>query len=187
MTAPTLRLTPSALPPVRAARTAPGPLAVDPVLRALIGVVGVGFTAATALALARYAAGLAPLHPGLRHASVLVHVASVVPAVPLGAWLMLARKGTARHRQLGKLWVVLMVLAALSALFIRGLSGGGFGPIHLFVPLTLHGAYQAVATARRGDIAAHKKALTTLYLGALVIPGIIAFLPGRLLGTGLFG
>ena len=173
--------------PLRRPRPAAADYQISPAVRTLISMVAVGFTAACSVALLRYAAGYAPMHPGLRHLAVILHVSTVLPAVPLGAWLMLTRKGTPRHKHLGKLWVVLMVLTALSALFIRGLSGGGFSPIHLFVPLTLHGAWKAIATARRGDIAAHKKSLTSMYLGALVIPGIFAFLPGRLMGVGLFG
>ncbi len=159
---------------------------LGPVARAAIGLVGVGFTTACALAAVRFAAGLAPEHPNTQNLAVMIHVATVLPAVPLGAWLMLARKGTPRHKALGKVWVLLMVITALSALFIRQINGGAFSPIHLFVPMTLHGAWKTVATARRGDIAAHKKALLGLYLGALTIPGLFAFMPNRLMGTWLF-
>ena len=76
---------------------------------------------------------------------------------------------------------------ALSALFIRQANDGQFSPIHLFVPMTLHGAWKAISTARRGDIAAHKKGLIGFYLGALTIPGLFAFMPGRLMATWLFG
>lgn len=160
---------------------------LGPVARAAIGLVGVGFTSACALAAVRFAAGLAPAHPNTQSIAVMIHLTTVLPAVPLGAWLMLARKGTPRHKQLGKVWVALMVVTALSALFIRQINGGGFSPIHLFVPMTLHGAWKTITTARRGDIAAHKKALMGLYLGALTIPGLFAFMPNRLMGTWLFG
>ncbi len=160
---------------------------LGPLGRAATGLVGVGFTSACLLAAIRFAAGIAPSHPNSVNLAVIVHVATVLPAVPLGAWLMLSRKGTPRHKQLGKLWLALMVLTALSALFIRQVNGGQFSPIHLFVPLTLHGAWKAIATARRGDIAAHKKGLVGMYLGALTIPGLFAFMPGRLMGTWLLG
>ena len=169
----------------RAAR--PNSFDISPATRTLIGMVGVGFTALSAVALVRLGAGYAPAHSGLKDVAVLFHVASVVPAVPLGAWLMLARKGTPRHKSLGKVWVVLMVLTALSALFIRTANGGEFSFIHLFVPLTLHGAWKTVSTARKGNIPAHKRALVQMYLGALIIPGLFAFLPDRMMGMGLFG
>lgn len=160
---------------------------LGPLARAAVGVVGVGFTSACALAAIRFAAGLAPSHPNTQSLAVMIHLATVLPAVPLGAWLMLSRKGTARHKQLGKIWILLMVITALSALFIRQINGGQFSPIHLFVPMTLHGAWKAISTARRGDIAAHKKGLIGFYLGALTIPGLFAFMPGRLMATWLFG
>lgn len=160
---------------------------LSPIARAAVGLVGAGFTSACALAAVRFAAGLAPAHAGAQHLAVIVHLATVLPAVPLGAWLMLSRKGTPQHKLWGKVWVMLMVLTALAAVFIRQMNGGQFSLIHLFVPMTLHGAWQAISTARRGDIAGHKKALVGFYLGALTIPGVFAFLPGRLMGTWLFG
>lgn len=160
---------------------------LSPLARAAVGMVGVGFTTACALAAVRFAAGLAPAHPNTQSVAVMIHVATVLPAVPLGAWLMLARKGTPRHKQLGKVWVMLMVVTALAALFIRQINGGAFSPIHIFVPLSLHAAWKTIATARRGDIAGHKKTLVGFYLGALTIPGLFAFMPGRLMGTWLFG
>lgn len=160
---------------------------LTPLQRGLIGLVGGGFSVACTLAVTRAIAGFAPAHAGIHDLAVMIHVSTVMPALALGAWLMLARKGTARHKQLGKLWVVLMVATAISALFIRQINPGAFSPIHLFVPLTLHGAWKAVATARRGDFAAHKRGLVQLYLGAMIIPGLFAFMPGRLFGTWLFG
>lgn len=160
---------------------------LGPYARAAVGLVGVGFTTFCALAAVRFAAGLAPAHDNTTNLAVIIHLATVLPAVPLGAWLMLSRKGTARHKQLGKVWLVLMVITALTTLFIRQVGGGQFSFIHLFVPLTLHGAWKAISTARRGDIAAHKKGLISLYLGALTIPGLFAFMPNRLMGTWLFG
>lgn len=160
---------------------------LSPLQRAMIGVVGAGFSVACTMAVTRAIAGWAPAHGGTHEIAVMLHVGTVIPAVPLGAWLMLARKGTARHKQLGKLWVLLMLITACASLFIQQLNPGSFSPIHLFVPLTFHAAWKTIATARRGDIAAHKKTLFGFYLGAMIIPGLFAFMPGRLMGTWLFG
>ena len=117
---------------------------------------------------------------------VIIHVATVLPAIPLGGWLLLAKKGTPLHRQLGKLWLALMLITATSAIFIQ--SSGGFSFIHLFVPITFHAAWKTIATARRGDIQAHKRHLVFTYLTALMIPGIFAFaLPDRLMNVMLLG
>jgi uncharacterized membrane protein len=117
---------------------------------------------------------------------IIIHVAAVLPAIPLGGWVMLARKGTALHKRLGKIWLVLMLITATSAIFIQ--TSGGFSPIHIFVPVTFHAAWKVVATARRGDIRAHKRHLVFTYLTALMIPGIAAFMvPGRLMNVMLLG
>lgn len=159
---------------------------IGPVTRAAVAAVAIGFTAATLIALTRGFLGFAPDHPNIRELAIMIHVSTVLPAVPLGGYLLLAPKGGARHKRLGKLWLLLMVVTALSAIFIK--TSGSFSPIHIFVPLTLWSSYKVIATARRGDMVGHEKEIVGLYLGALMIPGIVAFaLPGRLMNTWLLG
>ena len=158
---------------------------IGPATRGIILAAAVTMSAVCILALARFAAGIAPSHPALHNIPVLIHVATVLPAIPLGAYLLAAPKGTPRHKMLGKVWLALMVITALAITFIRG--GTDFSPIHIFVPITLIGAWKTVATARAGKIAEHKSHLVGMYLGALMIPGIFSFMPGRLMGTWLFG
>ena len=86
---------------------------------------------------------------------------------------------------LGKIWISLMVVTAIAITFVRG--GTDFSWIHIFVPLTLVGAWQVVSSARKGQMAQHRRHITQMYLGALMIPGIFAFLPSRLMGMWLFG
>jgi uncharacterized membrane protein len=155
--------------------------------RALVTLVGVGLTSLVIFALIRAAAGYAAPYRGAIDLAVIVHVVSVMPAIPLGAWLLLSAKGTAQHKALGKVWLVLMVATALSAVFIRQLGGGQFSLIHLFVPITLFSAWQAYATARAGNLVAHRKGLIRFYLLALTIPGLFAFSPGRLMWVWLLG
>lgn len=109
-----------------------------------------------------------------------------LPTIPIGGWLLLAKKGTTLHKQLGKLWLVLMLITATSAIFIQ--SSGGYIWVHLFVPVTFHAAWKVVATARRGDIQAHKRHLVFTYMTALMIPRIAAFMVlGRLMNVMLLG
>ncbi len=147
-------------------------------------------TLATIYALFRGLTGLAPSHPNAREFAIVLHVSTVLPAVPLGGYLLLAPKGTKWHKMLGKLWVALMVATALSAVFIKW--GGGlnfhFSFIHIFVPMTLWASYKLIATARRGDMKGHKKEILGLYLGALMIPGLVSIaIPGRLMNVWMFG
>ena len=76
--------------------------------------------------------------------AVAIHLTAAVLATALGPVALWARRSQAQrprlHRAAGYAWVTLMVLAALSALFISGSRGprlAGFGPIHLLVPFAL--------------------------------------------------
>ena len=159
---------------------------IGPVARTLVGVAGFTMIFFCVLALGRGALGLVPNLHYYAKVPVIIHVAAVLPAIPLGLYLLLAAKGTPRHRQLGMLWLVLMLVTATSAIFIQ--SSGGFSFLHAFIPVTFHAAWKVVATARRGDIVAHKRHLVFTYLTALMIPGIAAFaVPGRLMNHLLLG
>ena len=159
---------------------------ISPRLRAIVMIAASVMTLTVFYALFRGLTGLAPSHPNARHLAIIIHVATVIPAIPLGGFLLLARKGTGWHKRLGKVWVGLMVTTAFSTLFIQ--TGGTFSFIHIFVPMTLWASYKLITTARRGDMKGHKKEILSLYLGALMIPGVVSMaLPGRLMNVWLFG
>ncbi len=173
--------------PFTTRRTNPtGNFDIGPVARTAISLACFTMCFVVIVALGRAALGLVDGLEAYAKLPIIIHVATVLPAIPLGGYLLLARKGTALHKRLGKLWLVLMLVTATSAIFIQ--SNGSFSFLHLFIPLTFHAAWKTVATARRGDIAGHKKHLVLTYLTALMIPGIFAFaLPGRLMNVMLFG
>ena len=82
--------------------------------------------------------------------AVRLHVATVVPAFFLGTYqIFLSRKGAPFHRALGYVYLALMTITAVAALFVHALMPNGplfgFSPIHLFVPLTLFGIIGALA------------------------------------------
>ena len=163
---------------------------ISPRIRTIVWIAATTMTLATVYAIFRGLTGLAPSHPNAREFAIVLHVSTVLPAIPLGGYLLLAPKGGKWHKILGKLWVGLMVTTALSAVFIRW--GGGlnfhFSFIHIFVPMTLWASYKLIATARRGDMVGHKKEILGLYLGALMIPGVVSMaLPGRLMHVWMFG
>ena len=164
----------------------PVPFDIGPVARTTVSLACFTMCFVIVLALGRAALGLVPDLHHYAKLPVMIHVASVLPTIPLGGYLLLARKGTPRHKLLGKVWLVLMLITATSAIFIQ--TTGGISWIHLFVPLTFHAAWKAMSTARKGDIAGHKKSLVVTYLTALMLPGIAAFLiPGRLMNVMLLG
>jgi uncharacterized membrane protein len=125
---------------------------------------------------------------------VQLHLAAVMPALLLGAWLLLGKKGGPRHRLLGKIYLGLMVVAALSAAVLPAQVGPTvsigslrLGFLHLLVLLTLRGVWMAFHTIRKGDIRAHKRHMVMLYFGALIIAGLFSLAPGRLLHRVVFG
>jgi uncharacterized membrane protein len=121
---------------------------------------------------------------------IMLHLATVVPALLLGPVVLMRRKGDATHRLLGRVWAVLMLVTAISSAFIRtpgaGIAGTGFSFLHAFTVWTLVNVPLAVLAARRGQIARHRGMMTGLYAG-LVIAGTFSFIPGRLLASLVFG
>ena len=103
---------------------------------------------------------------------IAVHLTAALAALGVGPVALWARRGhTGRiaatqrprlHRAAGYAWVTLMLLTALSALFIHDpvLPGWfGFSPIHLFVPLTLGGLAQAIVVDVHCEATSEKMAM----------------------------
>jgi uncharacterized membrane protein len=147
-----------------------------------IAVAGLGVTLLIAAAYGRHAAAGQPtaMSPWLA-----LHLASIVPAMPLGAFVLFRPKGNRIHRLAGRIWAGLMLVAAVSSFRVVGLTGH-LSPIHLLSALTLVGVPRAVVAARRGNIAAHRRGMTLVY-GGSVIAGLFVFLPARIFGQWLFG
>lgn len=120
---------------------------------------------------------------------IAIHMTAALLAVATGPVALWARRGQAQrprlHRAFGYAWVTLMIIAALSAIAIRGgelPNIGGFSPIHLFIPLVLFGLFGAFWFLAKGNIRAHRRTMLGLYLGGCLGAGAFALLPGRLLG-----
>ncbi|MDE4131932.1 DUF2306 domain-containing protein [Phaeobacter sp. QD34_3] len=128
---------------------------------------------------------LAPLTQA--SAPIPLHAFGAMGAFVLGVAQFVLAKGTLLHRAVGRLWVGLMVAVALSSFFIWELRMiGAFSPIHLLSLFTLFWLWRAVAAARRGDIAAHRRLMKILFVCALLGAGAFTFLPGRIMHDVLF-
>jgi uncharacterized membrane protein len=66
-------------------------------------------------------------------------------------------------------------------------SWGPWSPIHLLSIVTLVSLPMAVWRARRHDARNHRKAMTALFVGALMIAGEFTFFPGRIMHAVAFG
>lgn len=117
--------------------------------------------------------------------AVHIHVATVVPAIVLGLWLiLLSRKGAPGHRAIGAVYLALMTATCGAALLIHSTNPSGplgFSLIHLFVPLTLFGIVRALLAVRRRDVRAHRSAMLGVFVGGILIAGAFAFTPGRIM------
>lgn len=118
---------------------------------------------------------------------VQLHAGSAIAALVLGVVQFTAPKGTIPHRTLGYVWVTLMAITATTAIFIRHLNDGQFSWIHLFAPLTFYALVELVIRARRGLTGKHRLTALGVFFGALLIPGLFSFMPGRLMHQTVFG
>lgn len=115
--------------------------------------------------------------------AVQVHVAAVVPAALIGAFLLANPKGTPVHRRLGRVWFVLMIATSISSFFIHGINlFHGFSPIHLISAFVLFAAWRAFGAARRGDIRAHRSGVVSIYVWGIGVAGLFTLLPARIMG-----
>lgn len=135
------------------------------------------------LPLAQLQFDLAPL---LAHSwLVQFHIATVVLALALGPVQFALPKGTRLHRALGWAWAAAMFATAFATFFIRDMNDGQFSPIHIFSVMTFIGVPSALWLART-KVMSHARAMFWLYVG-LVIAGVTAIAPGRLIWEMFFG
>lgn len=118
---------------------------------------------------------------------IQVHVIAALSAVLVGLVQFLAPKGTVPHRTLGYSWAILMLITVFTAIFIRQVNDGNFSFIHIFVPITLMGLFGVISHARKMETDKHRNAVFSLFIGALIVPGLFAFMPGRLMWQMFFG
>ena len=110
------------------------------------------------------------------------HVVTALIAAIAGLIVFMRQKGTVRHRVLGRVYAGAMMMTALSSFFIHELKVvGAFSPIHLLSILVTISIPMAILAVRRGDVIAHRKAMIGTYLGGIVVAGVLAFLPGRIM------
>ncbi len=117
--------------------------------------------------------------------AIIVHLTTVIPALLLGAWVLWRPKGTSVHRLTGRIWAALMLVTAIDSFWIRTLTGG-ISFIHWLSAVTLVSIPFAMWHARHGRIDAHLSSMRTAYI-SLCVAGLFAMMPGRIMGTLIFG
>lgn len=117
--------------------------------------------------------------------AVTLHLLTVIPALPLGAYVIFSKKGDALHRLLGKIWAALMLVTAIDSFWIREVTGH-IGPIHIFSVVTLVSLPMGIYAIRKGNVEGHRRAMRGTFIG-LCAAGLFAMTPGRMLGNLIFG
>ncbi len=144
---------------------------------------------AATILLAAVLAAIARGHPYWTHIPriIWVHLLTITVAVALTPVMLLRRRGDARHRTLGTIWVVAMLATALSSFFVRLSNHGGFSFIHILSVWTLIQVPIIWWSARHHNLARHRGAVRGMVTGALLIAGFFTFPFHRMLGEWLFG
>ena len=117
---------------------------------------------------------------------IWTHLIAAVVAIPLIILLLIRRKGDARHKQLGRVAAGLLAIIAISSFWITESNGDRWSAIHILSVVTLINIPYAIYSIRRGKVRAHKMAMMGVAAGFL-IAGAFTLMPGRFLGSLLFG
>jgi len=120
--------------------------------------------------------------------AIQLHAFAAMSAFVLGLVQLAAPKGTLPHRTVGWIWVTLMIVVCVSALFIHQLRiWGQWSPIHLLAIFTLVMLPLGVWHAHRHAVQRHRWTMIGIFSGALFVAGLFTFYPGRIMHAVLFG
>lgn len=120
--------------------------------------------------------------------AIQLHAFAAIAAFVLGLLQFARRKGTFSHRTFGWIWVVLMLIVAISSFWIHDIKLWSiWSPIHILSVVTLVNLPLAVYMARHHRVNAHRYWMISIFAGALVIAGIFTFVPGRIMHGVIFG
>ena len=86
------------------------------------------------------------------------HAYAAFLAVILGGIQLSRPKGTSSHKYLGYTWVLLMLWVSISSFWIQTIKIiGPFSPIHFLSIFTIWSVFEAIRSARNGNIKASQK------------------------------
>jgi uncharacterized membrane protein len=117
---------------------------------------------------------------------IYIHAVLALLAVPLGLYVLIAKKGTNQHRTLGRTWAIILVIVSLTAVFIQAITPGQYSLIHLLIPWTLGSLIYSVWNIKQFKKTkiekykyAHMYSMFGVYVGALLLAGAFTLMPGR--------
>lgn len=115
---------------------------------------------------------------------IYVHLLAVIPSIVLGAVNLSLKKGTAVHKTIGRIWAVLMLITAISSLFIT--PAGSFTWLHIFSIVIIVCIPAGVIAVRKGNIKRHTRCMMGAYLGTVISAYFAVVTPGRFLNDVFF-
>lgn len=118
---------------------------------------------------------------------IKLHVAAALAALAIGTAILLRPKGSGFHKTLGWSWVIAMGAAAVSSLFIMEVNRGFFSFVHLLSGWTIIALPMAIVAIRSRKVDTHRRAMTGMFVGGLIIAGLLSFIPGRIMFETFFG
>ena len=118
---------------------------------------------------------------------IQLHLTAALIALVDGTVLLAGVKGTGLHKTLGWTWVVAMFTVAASSLFITESHPGRWSFIHFFSGWTLIALPMGIAAIKRRNVRVHRRLMTGLFVGGLLVAGAFTFVPGRLMFAVFFG
>ncbi len=115
---------------------------------------------------------------------IYFHIATIVPVLLIGPFILFRKKGDKIHILIGRIWAVLMIVSCLTSFGIR--HNGSFSWLHGLAAWTTFCMFAGIYHVRKQNIVKHKRYMIGSYIG-VVIAFIFALRPERLLGSWLFG
>ena len=115
-----------------------------------------------------------------------LHLVPALLALCLGITVLSLRKGTGLHKALGRSWVVLMLIVAISSFWLRAIEDGGFSLIHGLSVFTLVCLAIGVWAIRADRVKTHRGFMIGTFVG-LIGAGAGTLVPGRLIGDLFWG
>ena len=124
---------------------------------------------------------------------IYVHAFFALLAVPLGLYILLTQKGTKKHKLIGRIWSLFLLIVSFTAIFIQAITPGQYSLIHLLIPWTIGSLIYSIWSIRKFQKKklekykkAHMYSMIGVYVGALLVAGLFTLMPGRLFHEILF-
>lgn len=120
--------------------------------------------------------------------AIQLHAFAAIMALGLGGVQLYMPKGGRRHKMMGWVWLILMMIIAVSSFWIHEIKQyKGYSLIHLLSVWTVVSLPMAVFAIRGGQVQNHARYMKSLYFFALVVAGAFTLLPGRVMYQVIFG